>query len=280
MATGTCVTDDHSPRPPSRRQVKTSQPQTDELAGRVALISGAARGQGRAIAQRLHAAGAHIVAGDVLDEVGELADELGDGTVTGHLDVREAESWARLVEQGIDEHGRLDILVNNAGVLRRLPIEKETVDGFTDIWKINCLGPFHGMQAALPYLKQSPCAAVVNTSSLAGMLVWTKHAAYSSSKWAVRGLTKVAALEFGEHQIRVNALFPGPIATPMNVHEDDPGALERLARTPIGRVGTAEDIAEAVLFLVSDRSAFITGCELTVDGGQNAGVVFSGPERL
>jgi NAD(P)-dependent dehydrogenase (short-subunit alcohol dehydrogenase family) len=260
--------------------VLTAQPDTSELAGRVALVTGAARGQGRAVARRLRAAGATIVAGDVLDEVGDLVEELGHGTVVGHLDVRDPVSWAGLLDQGVDAHGRLDILVNNAGVLRRVPIERETPEGFTNLWEVNCLGAFLGIKAALGHLRQSPCAAVVNTSSLAGLSAWTKHASYVSSKWAVRGLTKVAALELAADRIRVNAVFPGPVATPMMIRDDDPQAHERLSRTPIGRIGEPEDIAEAVLFLVSDRSAFITGCELVIDGGQHAGTIFTGPERL
>jgi NAD(P)-dependent dehydrogenase (short-subunit alcohol dehydrogenase family) len=260
--------------------VLTAHPDSQELVGRVALVSGAARGQGRAIARRLHDAGASIVAGDVLDEVGELEQELGEGTVTGTLDVRDPASWEHLVGRAVDEHGRLDILVNNAGVLRRVPIERETPEGFENLWRVNTLGPFLGIQAALPHLRESPCGAIVNTSSLAGLSAWTKHGSYVASKWAVRGFTKVAALELAEHGIRVNGVYPGPIATPMMVHADDPDARERLSNTPVGRIGEAEDVAEAILFLVSDRSAFITGAELTIDGGQNAGVVFGGPERL
>jgi 3alpha(or 20beta)-hydroxysteroid dehydrogenase len=260
--------------------VLTAQPDTNELDGRVALVTGAARGQGRAIARRLHAAGASIVAGDVLHDIADVEDELGDGTVAGLLDVRDASSWAALIATAVARHGRLDILVNNAGVLRRLPIESETAEGFTDVWQVNCLGPFLGIQAALPFLRESQCAAVVNTSSLAGLSAWTKHGAYVSSKWALRGLTKVAALELAADDIRVNGVYPGPVETPMMIRDDDPDALERLSNTPVGRIGKPEDIAEAVLFLVSDRSAFITGCELTIDGGQHAGVIFTGPERL
>jgi NAD(P)-dependent dehydrogenase (short-subunit alcohol dehydrogenase family) len=258
--------------------VLTAQPETSELAGRVALVTGAAQGQGRAIARRLRTAGASILAGDVLD-LADLVDELGEGTVAGHLDVRDEAAWAALVAQGVDAHGRLDILVNNAGILRRLPIESETPEGFTNVWQVNCLGPFLGIKAVLAHLRRSPCPAVVNTSSLAGMSAWTKHGSYVSSKWALRGLTKVAALELAADGIRVNGVFPGPIETPMTIRDGDPGAQERLSKTPIGRIGKAEDVAEAVLFLVSDRSAFITGSELTIDGGQGAGAIFTGPER-
>ncbi len=259
--------------------MQTAQPPTDELRGRVALVTGAARGQGLAIARRLRAAGARIIAGDVLGAVEGLADELGADTVTGHLDVRQRESWTALVERGVDTLGRLDILVNNAGVLRRVPLERETLEGFSNTWQVNCLGPFLGMQAVLPHLRRSPSAAIVNTSSLAGVSAWTSHGAYVASKWAVRGLTKVAALEFAADGIRVNTVLPGIIATPMMI-DDDPATVARLPRTPIGRIGEADDVAEAVLFLVSDRSAFITGSELTIDGGQNAGVIVTGPDLL
>jgi NAD(P)-dependent dehydrogenase (short-subunit alcohol dehydrogenase family) len=121
---------------------------------------------------------------------------------------------------------------------------------------------------------------VGNTSSAAGVSAWSMHAAYVSSKWAVRGLTRVAALELAADGIRVNAVLPGPIATPMMIREDDPGALERLSKLPIGRIGMPEDVAEAVLFLVSDRAAFITGSEIAVDGSQLAGAMFHGPARL
>ncbi|MGE0881266.1 MAG: SDR family NAD(P)-dependent oxidoreductase [Acidimicrobiia bacterium] len=258
----------------------SAHPDTNELAGRVALVSGAARGQGRAIGRRLHAAGASIVAGDVLDDVNTLAGELGERVVTGHLDVRLADEWTALVDRGVGAFGRLDILINNAGILRRLPLDKETEEGFRYLWEVNCLGPFLGMQAALPHLRESPCAAIVNTSSRAGMDAWTKHGSYVSSKWAVRGLSRIEALELAADKIRVNAIFPGPIATPMTIHEADPDARDRLSQTPIGRMGEPEDIAEAVLFLASDRSAFITGAELVIDGGASTGIVFSGPERL
>jgi NAD(P)-dependent dehydrogenase (short-subunit alcohol dehydrogenase family) len=259
----------------------TAQPDCHDLVGRVALVTGAARGQGRQIAHRLHSAGASIVAGDVLeDQLNGLVAELGDRCVAGPLDVRVAAAWARLVDQGVSAFGRLDILVNNAGVLRRALIEDETEDGFEDTWRVNCVGPLLGIKTALPLLRRSGHGAIVNTSSVAGVSAWSMHAAYVSSKWAVRGLTKVAALELAADGIRVNAVIPGPIATPMVVNDEDPGVIERLSKLPLGRIGQPEDVAEAVLFLASDRSAFITGSEVTVDGGQLAGKVFAGRARL
>ncbi len=245
-----------------------------ELDGKVALVTGAARGQGRAIARRLAQAGARIIAGDVLTaEVATLQDELGAAVVSGELDVAKRPSWDTLIARGVEVFGRLDILVNNAGVLRAAPIDTETPEMFEAVWRVNCLGPFHGIQAVLPHLQAAGGGAIVNTLSTAGLSVWTQHAAYSSSKWAERGLTKVAALELAPLGIRVNALLPGPIATPMVLLDNDPIARARLSQTPIGRIGEPEDIAEAVLYLVSDRSSFLSGAELTIDGGQTIGVV-------
>jgi 3alpha(or 20beta)-hydroxysteroid dehydrogenase len=243
-----------------------------DLHGKVAVVSGAGRGQGRAIARRLVAAGARVVAGDVLvDEFPALGVELGEAVVTGHLDVRERASWDALVERGVATFGRLDILVNNAGVLRMATITEETAEDFENVWRVNTLGVLHGMQAVLPHLRAAGGGAIVNTLSTAALSAWSIHAAYVSSKWGNRGLTKVAALELAVDRIRVNAVAPGPIATPMVLPTGDPATRERLARTPLGRIGEPEDIAEAVLFLVSDAASFITGAELTVDGGQIIG---------
>ena len=245
-----------------------------ELGGKVAIVTGAARGQGRAIAARLAGAGARIVAGDVLvDELASLGHELGDAVVTGMLDVRERPSWEALVSRAVTTFGRVDILVNNAGVLRTVPLDEETPEAFEDVWRVNCLGSFHGIQAVVPHLRNAGGGAIVNTLSTAAMSAWTLHAAYVASKWANRGLTKVAALELAPYGIRVNAIAPGPIATPMVLPDDDPGARERLSRTPLGRIGEPGDIADAVLFLVSEASSFMTGAELVVDGGQTIGTV-------
>lgn len=260
--------------------MQTAQPECADLIGRTALVTGAARGQGRAIAHRLHAAGACVIAGDVLEEpLEELGGALGDRGLVGRLDVTDAGSWSAMIEQGASRFGGLDILVNNAGVLRRVPIDEESEEGFERIWRVNCLGPFLGMQKALPYLRRSGHGAVVNTSSVAGTSAWSMHGAYVSSKWAVRGLTRVAALEFAAYGIRVNAIIPGAIATPMMITDDDPDVAKRFTKLPLERMGEPEDVAEAVLFLVSDRSAYITGSEITVDGGQIAGTVFTGPSR-
>jgi NAD(P)-dependent dehydrogenase (short-subunit alcohol dehydrogenase family) len=250
-----------------------------ELEGRVAVVSGAARGQGREIARRLAGAGARIVAGDVrTEELASLPLELRHAdVVTGQLDVRERSSWDDIIARGLDAFGRLDILVNNAGVLRTAPLEEESPEAFEDVWRVNCFGPFLGIRAVVPHLRRVGGGAIVNTLSTAALTVWTLHASYVASKWAVRGLTKVAALELAPYRIRVNAVVPGPIATPMILRDDDPEARERLARTPLGRIGEPDDVAGAVLFLVSDAASFVTGAELTIDGGQTIGTVLPLP---
>lgn len=246
---------------------------SDELDGRVALVTGAARGQGRAITERLVAAGAAVIAGDVLDAVHALAEARPGQVQACVLDVCEQRDWADAIGAGLERFGRLDALVNNAGVLRRASLESESSVDFEQTWRVNCLGPFLGIQAATPHLRASGAGAIVNTLSTAATTAWTGHGAYASSKWALRGLTKVAALELAADGIRVNAVVPGPVLTPMVVTEGDPSSKDRLAATPLGRAGEPGDIAELVHFLVSDRSSFVTGGEFVIDGGQTAGVV-------
>jgi 3alpha(or 20beta)-hydroxysteroid dehydrogenase len=252
----------------------TSSPDLD---GRVVLVTGAARGQGRAIAERLVAAGANVIAGDVLEPVLELAD-LHPGRIHAALhDVTDATSWADLLAGGLDAFSRLDGLVNNAGVLRRRAIDREDPADFESVWRVNCLGPFLGIQAVVPHLRANDGGAIVNTLSTVATEVPAGYAAYASSKWALRGLSKVAALELAGDGIRVNAVLPGPVLTPMVVPEGDTRAVEQLSGTPLGRAGLPADIAELVLFLLSDRASFMTGAEVAIDGGQTAGISY--PQR-
>ena len=166
------------------------------------------------------------------DELPAVDDELGEAARVAELDVRNPASWSSAVERAVEAFGRLDVLVNNAGVLRRASLDDESPDGFEAVWRVNCLGPFNGIRAVVPHLRRSGGGAIVNTLSTAALTAWSNHAAYASSKWALRGLTKVAALELAPDAIRVNAVVPGPIATPM-VLGDDPDAAHRLARTPL-----------------------------------------------
>jgi len=230
---------------------------------RVALITGAARGQGAAIARHLHADGFAVVAADVRrDELAATVDALGGRAIAVDLDVTSADQWEAAIRATVEHFGRLTTLINNAGVLHRAAIAEETPAGFERSWRVNCLGPFLGIRAALPQLREADGAAVVNTCSTGAVRPFPNHAAYGSSKWALRGLTQIAAAELAPLGIRVNAVLPGPVQTPML----DPETQQRLAAT--GRLATPDEIAAAVAFLVSDQASHITGSELVVDGGQ------------
>jgi len=233
------------------------------MSDRVALVTGAARGQGAAIVRRLHADGFRVAACDLLiDELRGGAEVLGDGVLAVELDVTSERQWAGAVRRTVEKFGTLTTLVNNAGVLHRASLAEETPAGFEGSWRVNCLGPFLGIQAALEHLRHADGASVVNTCSTGAIRAFPNHAAYGSSKWALRGLTQIAAAELAASGIRVNAVLPGPVETPML----DAVTQARLAEK--GRLGTPMEIADAVAFLVSEHASFITGSELVVDGGQ------------
>jgi len=226
---------------------------------RVALVTGAARGQGAAIVERLHKDGFRVAACDVLiDDLEDVA----DGVIAVPLDVTSEEQWTAAVDLTIDRFGALTTLVNNAGVLHRASLAEETPQGFETSWRVNCLGPFLGIRASLDALRQADGASIVNTCSTGAVRPFPNHAAYGSSKWALRGLTQIAAAELAPSGIRVNSVLPGPVETPML---DEP-TQTRLAAT--GRLGKPMEIADAVAFLASEQASFITGSELVVDGGQ------------
>jgi 3alpha(or 20beta)-hydroxysteroid dehydrogenase len=234
---------------------------------RVALVTGAARGQGLAIVRHMLGDGLCVAAGDVLrDQLRAAAADLpADRLLALDLDVADEKSWADAVSAVEDRFGGLNVLVNNAGVLGRAPIAEETAAEFERQWRINCVGLLLGMRACLPVLKRADGPAVVNTLSNAAVRAFDGHASYVASKFAARGLTLTAAIEFAKFGIRVNAVLPGPVATPMH----DTATIERLASAPLlGRVGTATDIASVVTFLASPEAGFMTGAEVLVDGGQ------------
>jgi NAD(P)-dependent dehydrogenase (short-subunit alcohol dehydrogenase family) len=232
----------------------------------VALVTGAARGQGAAIVTRLRADGFLVAACDRnVDELRETTGT-GDDVIAVPLDVTSEEQWDAAVRTVVDRFGALSALVNNAGILHRASLSDETPTGFEGSWRVNCLGPFLGIRATLPHLKQAQGAAIVNTCSTGALRPFPNHAAYGSSKWALRGLTQITAAELAPSGIRVNAVLPGPIETPML----DENTQRRLAEMSTGgRLGKPFEVADAVAFLVSDAASFITGSELVVDGGQS-----------
>jgi len=237
------------------------------FAGKVVLISGAARGQGAAEARMLVAEGGKVVLGDILTAEGAaLAQELGANAVFLPLDVTRPEDWSRAVTLA-EEMGGLHGLVNNAGVYIPKPLMETDVALFERHMRVNQLGCFLGMQAVVPAMEKSQGGSIVNISSVAGLRGSPNAFAYSSTKWALRGMTKAAALDLAPRGIRVNSVHPGPIATPMlDIRTADQNDRRRRA-VPMQRFGTAEEAARIVLFLLSDESSYMTGAELAVDGG-------------
>lgn len=234
---------------------------------RVALVTGAAGGQGQAIANRLRAKGFSVAACDLrIDDLRTAVDEVGDdGVIALELDVTSPQQWDFVIAEVVGRFGSLSALVNCAGVLHRAPLTEETAEGFETAWRVNCLGPFLGTRAALDQLRQAANPSIVNICSTGAIRPFPQHSAYGSSKWALRGLTQTVAAELAPSGIRVNAVFPGPIATSMLDEETQ----TRLAEASMsGRIGEPGEVADAVAFLVSDEASFITGSELVIDGGQ------------
>ena len=250
------------------------------LDGRVALVSGGARGQGEAEARRFVAEGAQVVIGDVLDDEGKaVAADVGDALRYVHLDVTKEDDWAAAVKTATGEFGRLDVLVNNAGIARITPIIGGNVDDYLAVVMVNQLGVYLGMRAAAPAMGETGGGSIVNISSIDGIIGMPGIAGYVSSKFAVRGMTKVAALELAPLGIRCNSVHPGYIDTPMLRGADadyamtDDDIAGMTASVPTGRLGTVDDITDVVLFLASDASRYCTGAEFVADGGLLAGIV-------
>ena len=243
-----------------------------ELDGKVALITGGARGQGAAEGALFAREGATVVLADVLDEAGEAAAGAIARAEYAHLDVTSEADWDRVVADVVARHGRLDIVVNNAGILLNGKLVNQSLDGWNRIVAINQTGVFLGIRAAgRAMIEAGNGGSIINISSVAGLEGIFGTSAYSATKWAVRGMTKVAAKELGRHGIRVNSVHPGFIQTDMVAGAPamtDPAKRAKAERNiPVGRLGEVDDIANMVLFLAGSASSYCTGQEFVVDGG-------------
>jgi 3alpha(or 20beta)-hydroxysteroid dehydrogenase len=259
-------------------------PTTGRLTGKTALITGAARGQGAAEARLFAAEGANVLVTDVLDEEGQhVAEEIGERALYASLDVGDANGWDAAVALAASRFGRLDILVNNAGITRPGTIAELPPDDYDLVVAVNQTGPWLGIRAAAPAMRDSGGGSIINISSTLGFVGLAGEGAYVATKWALRGITRTAALELAADGIRVNSVHPGWIDTPMNPASLPMGDGSSLAESlrdhgsalglgcPLRRIGTPEEVANVVLFLASDESAYCTGAEFVVDGGMGSG---------
>jgi 3alpha(or 20beta)-hydroxysteroid dehydrogenase len=235
--------------------------------GKVVLISGGARGQGASEARMLVAEGAKVVIGDLLEAEGaRLAKELGDAAVFVRQDVTEEADWMRAVEAAA-ALGGLHGLVNNAGIYIPRTLLDTDAELFERHMRVNQLGCFLGMKAVVGLMERSGGGSIVNISSVAGLRGSPGAIAYSATKWALRGMTKAAAIDLAPRRIRVNSVHPGPIDTEMLKVRTAEENQRRLRQVPMQRMGTADEVASLVLFLLSDESGYITGAEVAIDGG-------------
>lgn len=240
------------------------------LDGKVAIITGGARGQGAAEGRLFAAEGAKVVLADVLDEEGAaVATEIGEAARYVHLDVTDEDEWAAVVAFTEATFGPVTVLVNNAGILLFQALHKTDLSDFENVMRVNVTGVFLGMKAVTRSMEQAGGGAIVNISSTAGLQGLPFLGAYVASKWAVRGLTKTAAIDLGHKNIRVNSVHPGGIDTPMVAGTS--GDAPFYKRLPVPRMGSADEAANAVLFLASDEASYIAGAELAVDGGATCG---------
>lgn len=245
---------------------------TGRVAGKVALITGGARGMGASHARRLAGEGAKVVITDVLDDDGQrLARELGVDARYRHLDVTNPDEWTRIVDATLEEFERLDILVNNAGILVDLPIEEFPTDVWQQVLDIDLSGAFYGMRAVVPAMRQQRSGSIVNISSIGGLIASAGGYAYSAAKFGIRGITKAAAYELGQDGIRVNSVHPGIVTTAMT---DGVVSAENMD-VPMKRNARPEEISNLVLFLASDEASYSTGSEFVIDGGTTAGLRFA-----
>ena len=245
------------------------------LDGKVAIATGAARGQGACEARLFAEEGAHVVMGDVLDDEGasvaqSINEALGERVTYCHLDVRKEEDWTAAVQRA-EAFGPLNVLINNAGVVHFSALSQTSLEEYKRVIEINQIGTFLGLRSAFEPMKAAGGGSIVNVSSIDGLQAKNGLIAYASTKWAIRGLTKVAAIEYGRHGIRVNSLHPGGVDTIMGNPTGDPNVDEFYVNQPIPRCGKPIDIARLALFMASDECSYSTGSEFIADGGWHCG---------
>lgn len=251
--------------------------QMHRLDRKIALVTGAARGTGAAIARRFVAEGAEVVLVDVLDEPGRAtADELGAAARFVHLDVTDERGWVALVADIAGREGALDVLVNNAAVLHLATIDATATDAFEHVHRVNVLGPFLGIRTCLPLLRASGAGSIVNIGSIDSVQGAALTGAYTTSKFALRGLTKVVAIENRKRGVRANIVCP-MLGNP-EMHPEIVGAGNGPRRAPKRESPDLDVIAQAVCYLASDESGFTTGTELVLDGGHSAGLALDIPD--
>tara|TARA_Y100000588_G_scaffold175503_1_gene189549 strand:- start:71 stop:820 length:750 start_codon:yes stop_codon:yes gene_type:complete len=246
------------------------------LNDKAVLISGGARGMGSVEAKLFCSEGASVIIGDILEEEGRKIEaeisESGGVCIFVRLDVTSEEDWESAVNLAVERFGKLDILINNAGIFPMESIEDTTVESWDRVMDVNAKGVFLGTKAAIPAMRTSGGGSIINLSSIAGLVGSAYSASYNATKGAVRLLTKSTAIQYAKDGIRANSIHPGLIDTLMAAEllSDPELQIKRLASTPMGRTGTAEEIAYGALFLASDESSFMTGSELVIDGGFTA----------
>ncbi len=244
------------------------------LKGKVAIITGAARGMGESHARAFAREGAKLVLTDLRGDMGRaLASEIGSDAIFLEQDVTSPDHWSDVVAKGEERFGKIDILVNNAGILGPMATTADLTDeGYEQVCQVNQHSVFYGMRAVLPAMLRAGAGSIVNISSIAGMAAnyGFPSIAYVASKFAVRGMSKAAAVEYGKHNIRVNSVHPGFIQTPMMVEATDEGGGDALREIPLGRIAAPEEVSALVLFLASDEASYITGAEYLVDAGMLA----------
>lgn len=241
------------------------------LEGKVAVITGSAGGIGAAAARSFAREGARLLLSDFDgDRAQLLADELGDCARALRHDVTREQDWETVTSAALEEHGQIDVLLNNAGVFLAAPLLETSLEDFRGVIDVNVVGVFLGMRAVVPAMIERRAGSIVNVSSVAGLTGPPYLTAYAASKWAVRGMSKVAAKELAQFGVRVNSLHPGQIDTDMNARqrEQTPELIDKLIKAiPLRRIGTPQEVAHALTYLAGDESVYVTGSELVIDGG-------------